>query len=125
MLAKIKYLALLFCIAITSAAHAKYDPATGTHQACVAYQKPYAIWSKSYKVRGFIIKGTDLIRFALENRYSTNYSTFYYYYVIPWDKGGYTAIKINSFGDLPFINITTNDQHGNTWRIRDGWDFCF
>ena len=73
MFSPIKYLALLVCIVITTAAHAEYDPATGTYKGCIAYQRADGTWSHDYKVRGLIVEGSDLYSFAIANGYSANY----------------------------------------------------
>lgn len=122
---KLKHL-LLLCLACTTAAYADYDPSTGTYQACVTYQRADYTWSKSYKVRGFIIEGHKLNQIAQQYGYSSNYEYSKNYYVIPWDEGGYSALELDSFEDEPpMFEKTTKDQSGKTWKIKDSWDFCY
>lgn len=120
MIIKLKHL-LLLCLACTTAAYADYDPATGTYQACVAYQRADNSWSKTYKVRGFIIEGSELYRYALEHGHSSNYLYYKNYYVIPWNEGGYTALELESYtNEPPIFETKTKDQSGRTWKIQEG-----
>lgn len=124
MILKLKHLILLLLAACATAAYAAYDSTTGTYQACVAYQRADNSWSKTYKVHGFIIEGSELYRYALEHGHSSNYLYYKNYYVIPWNEGGYSALELNTFDDnLPTFETRTKDQNGRSWKIQQG-TFC-
>lgn len=125
MIFKLKHL-LLLCLACTTVAYADYDPATGSYQACVAYQRADYTWSQKYKVRGFIIEGYELNQIARKYGYSSNYESYKNYYVIPWDEGGYSALELGSYdNEPPTFEKTTKDQSGKAWKIKDGWGYCY
>lgn len=126
MIFKLKHLILLCLTAYITAAYADYDPITGTYQACVTYQRADYTWSQGYKVRGFIIKGIDLYQYAIKHGHSSNYELYKNYYVIPWKEGGYSALELDYYEDEPpMFEKTTKDQSGKTWKIKDGWNFCY
>lgn len=119
--------AVILCLLLTAGqAYAEYEPSTGMHKACVAYQRADLTWSHGYKVRGFMIKGIELINFALQHGYKAEYDALSNYYVIPWDNGGYTSLDVSAMcSSPPMFKTEVKDQNGYSWTIRDGWDFCY
>lgn len=79
----------------------------------------------TYSVRGIIVNGEALNKFARENNYYSHYDNYDYYFVVPWKEGGYTALKLGYDKALPSYRKSTRDQSGNDWEIKDGWDFCY
>lgn len=124
MLTRFKYLALLGAF-VAAAAQADYDQNTGSYTACAAYQRANGTWSRSYKVRGFVVTGAELIDFAREHGYSTKYSIRDHYFMIPWDRGGFSALRLGKTEAIPKSETTTADQGGKTWRLKDGWQSCY
>ena len=119
-------LAVLLVVVISSPCYAEYDPATNTYRACVKYQRADYSWSDAYTVSGYIIPGDKLNAFANQHGYYNSYKYYVEYFVIPWKEGGYTALELSPLGfdNLIFMTNTT-DQRGNTWQIKNSWNFCF
>ena len=111
-------------VVISSPCYAEHDPATNTYRACVKYQRADYSWSDAYKVSGFIIPGDKLNDFARQYGYYSSYTAYKDYFVIPWKEGGYTSLEIGSLG-LGMFMRETSDQRGNTWQIKDSWDYCY
>lgn len=92
------------------------------YNACVKYQRSDYTWSHGYKITGFMIGGGDLNKAT--NSYS--YSDYNKYFVIPWRKGGYTALRLNSYENTPpSIESQYTDQNGRIWRLQKGWNYCY
>lgn len=90
-------------------------------RACAKYQRADYSWSHGYKITGFVVKGDDLNEIA--NTFK--YSVYRNYFVIPWKKGGYTALELNSYEDEPpIIEREYRDQRQRNWRLKNGWDWC-
>lgn len=89
-------------------------------KACVRYQRADYSWSHGYKVTGFVVSGSELNSIARTYKYN-NYSE---YYVIPWQEGGYSALKL-PYGGLSSFSKEVEDQEQKTWEIKEGWDFCY
>ena len=93
-------------------------------EACVKYQRQDYSWSDSYKVKGIIMSGSELNDIARRNSYRSDYTSYKYYYVIPWQEGGYTALEIPYGSSLPSLELNTKDQRDTTWSLKEGWNFC-
>lgn len=102
---------------------AEYD-SDGLYRACVKYQRSNYSWSNGYKVRGIIVKGDELNKFARKKGYYSNYSYSKNYFVIPWKEGGYSALELG-YIDEPYSTWRdAKDQENDRWQIKGGWSFC-
>jgi len=113
---------IAFLILLCPLMAAQADP---YKEACVKYQRQDYSWSDSYKVKGIIIKGSELNDIARRNSYRSDYTSYKYYYVIPWQEGGYTALEIPYGSSLPSFESNTKDQRDTTWSLKEGWSFCY
>lgn len=123
-----KFLAAILCLTIVfssqSVAKSSYSSYTydenGKIKGCATYQRRNGSWSKHYKVRGDIKRGSELQNELNDSRFDAD--TYYFY--IRWKNGGFSALDIGPKG-IPFVKgRRVIDQEGKTWELDNGWSFC-
>ena len=90
-------------------------------EVCGKYQRADSSWSHGYKLTGFKLDGSELGE-ALKRPY--DFPSYQTYFLLVWEKGGYTYYKVNSWFP-PVVWETTKDQNGRKWRLQNGWSLCY
>ena len=111
----IAIIAMTFCALLSISANA-----SELKESCVKYQRADYSWSHGYKVKAFILSGSELNDVTDSN----HFDDFYHYLFIPWDNEGFTILKLGYSEQLSYYEKDFKDQNSRKWRVKAGWRLC-
>lgn len=112
----IAIIAMTFCAWLSISANA-----SELIEACVKYQRADESWSNGYKVKAFILTGSELNDVTGSN----HFYNFYHYLFIPWDNEGFTLFKLDYRDQISIFERDFEDQNSRTWLVKKGWNYCY
>lgn len=112
----IAIIAMTFCAWLSISANA-----SELKEACVKYQRADESWSNGYKVKAFILTGSELNDVTGSN----HFDDFYNFLFIPWDNEGFTLLKLDYRDQISIFEKDFEDQNSRKWRVKEGWSTCY
>lgn len=112
----IAIIAMTFCAWLSISANA-----SELIEACVKYQRADESWSNGYKVKAFLLTGSELNNITD----SSHFDYYSHYMFIPWDNEWFTLLNIDFRGQITFYENDFEDQNSRKWRVKEGWSFCY
>ena len=112
----IAIIAMTFCAWLSISANA-YE----LKEACVKYQRADYSWSHGYKVKAFILNGSELN----DVTGSSHFDYYSHYLFIPWDNEGFTLLKLDYRDQISLFENDFEDQNSRKWRVKEGWSTCY